>query len=252
MAFSQTRDTARAKLEIGKLARTVLLGGFAIVVMGYGVMAFQYFFAFFAGEREWWNLFQAQMVSDEFSFGDGSVFKEQHEFYSFNKFLLFGHTTLGGICLAIGWSQFVSRFRKSAPQIHRTVGKVYLATALLSMTLGLLHLSTVPLRGVFSGPAFGIGLWGLDFLVITTAVLAYTAIRNKDVRAHQGWMAFNYALICATPLLRVFWLTFGSTTDLTQSQINSGISTVLLPLCLIVGMVWYSTEYMRDRRSHSS
>lgn len=244
--------TTTAPLKRQKTVQAVLWTAYSALVVGYSVMAFQYFFAFIAGEREWWNIFQAYLVSEEFSFGAGSVHLEQQEPYFFNRFLLLIHTTMGGVCLAVGWSQFVPRFRKSYPQVHRTVGKIYLTSVLISMTFGLLHLSTVPLHSVFSGAAFGLGLWGLDVLVIATAILAYLAIRSKDIRGHQGWMAFNYALIAATPLLRFFWVSFGSATELSQTQINSGISTVLLPICLIVGMIWYSTEYLRDRRADPS
>ncbi len=252
MTMAQSQETRATPLKSQKTVQAVLWSAYAALVVGYSVMAFQYFFSFIAGEREWWNLFQAYLVSEDFSFGAGSVHLEQQEPYFFNRYLLLVHTTMGGVCLAVGWSQFVSRFRKSYPNVHRTIGKIYLTSVFISMTFGLLHLSTVPLRSVFSGPAFGLGLWGLDVLVIVTAVLAYLAIRAKDIRGHQGWMAFNYALISATPLLRFFWVSFGSTTELTQAQINSGISTVLLPICLIVGMVWYSAEYMRDRRANPS
>ncbi len=230
--------------------RIAIWSVFAALLVFYAVMAFEYFFALIGGRQEWWNLFQAWVVSDAYSFGDGSVYKEQHASYSFNAYFLFVHTTLGAVALAIGPFMFLRYIRRHYLNLHRTLGKVYLFSVWLSMTSGLLHLGTVSLWDVFSGAAFGVGLWGLDLLVILTSVLAYTAIRRKDVRTHQAWMAFNYALIVATPMLRVFWLVFGlATPDLTQWTINAGVTTYLLPFCLFFGMAWYSFEYMRDRRT---
>jgi len=222
---------------------------FGALIIAYSAMAFEYFFALIAGERGWWNQFQGMLVSENFSFGPGSVHAEQQEPYYFNRYLLLFHTTTGGIALAIGWTQFVSSWRKSHPSLHRTVGKIYLATIMVSMTAGLLHLSTVPLRDVYSGAPFGLGLWGLDLLVILTGLLAFVSVKRRDFAQHQAWMAANYALVCATPGLRFFWVSLGLTTDLTQSQINSGIATVLLPLCLFAAMIMLSSTRMKRART---
>ena len=252
MAIAQSEAISSKNILTQKLIQNVLWSVWVILLMVYSVMAFQYFIAFMAGEREWWYQLQAYLVSEHFAFGEGSGHLEQREPYQFNRYLLFVHTTMGALCLAIGWTQFVSKWRSNYPIVHRTIGKIYLTTVLLAMTFGLLHLATVPLRSVFSGAAFAIGLWGLDFLVIASAILAYHAIRSKDFRGHQGWMVFNYALLGTTPALRFFWVTIGATTDLNQSQINSGIATVLVPTCLIFGMIWFSSEYLRDRRADPS
>ena len=42
------------------------------------------------------------------------------------------HIVLGGIALLIGWTQFVSKWRKQNPNVHRQIGKVYVFTVLLS------------------------------------------------------------------------------------------------------------------------
>ena len=211
-------------------------------------MAFQYFFAHMTGQREWWNIFQAWLVSEEFSFGEGSVFVDQRVAYSSNSIFMFIHATMGGVALAAGATQFISEIRIRYPEVHRTLGKIYFFGIWLGMAAGLLYLTQVSIWDVFSGAAFGISLWGLDFLVLATSIRAYAAIRKGEVATHQAWMAFNYSLVLATPMLRLLWVVFGMTLPLTQAQINSGVGTSLLPVCLIFGFVWFSVQRLQDRR----
>ena len=247
MAVTDYRSTSFPRVS----ALAVCWFFWGALIVAYSAMAFEYFFAMIAGNREWWNQLQAMLVSESFSFGTGSVYAEQHEPYYFNRYLLLFHTTTGGVALAIGWTQFVSSWRKAYPKWHRGIGKLYLASILLSMTSGLMHLSTVSLRDVYSGAPFGLGLWGLDLTVIVTALLAFLAVKRRDFEQHQAWMAVNYALVCATPTLRIAWVTFGMTTDLTQAQINSGIATVLLPINLILAMIWLSSTRIGSARTAS-
>ncbi len=231
-----------------RTVQNLLWAGFAGILFFYAVMAFQYFFAHMTGQREWWNIFQAYLVSDEFSFGEGSVSVEQRVPYSANSYFMFVHATMGAVALAAGATQFVSEIRNRYPEVHRTLGKIYFFGIWLGMASGLLYLSSISVRDVFSGAAFGIGLWALDFLVLATSIRAYVAIRNGEVVTHQAWMAFNYSLVLATPVLRLFWVVFGMTLPLNQMVINSGVSTYLLPFCLLFGLIWFSAQRLRDRR----
>src|SRR5690606_7199817 len=105
--------------------------------------------------------------------------------------------------------QFMAAARRRYPRLHRDAGKVYLVSVVLSMIGGLAYLGTTPLDSVYSGAPFSIALAGLDFMVLLTAWLAYSAIRHRDVERHRAWMAYNFGLLLATPGLRLLWIAFG-------------------------------------------
>src|SRR5690606_19806766 len=44
----------------------------------------------------------------------------------------YGHIVLGGIALLIGWTQFSSKLRKTRMALHRTIGKIYILSVLIS------------------------------------------------------------------------------------------------------------------------
>ena len=44
----------------------------------------------------------------------------------------YSHIVLGGIALLIGWSQFSQKLRKNRMDLHRTIGKVYVVSVLVS------------------------------------------------------------------------------------------------------------------------
>ena len=53
------------------------------------------------------------------------------------KVAFYGHISLGGIALLVGWSQFIKKLRSRRLQLHRNLGKVYVVTAILSGLCGL-------------------------------------------------------------------------------------------------------------------
>ena len=227
-----------------RVAVRLLWAVFAGLCVFYSVFAFNYFISFSTGQPIWWNHFMAALLSEQYAFGPGSVHMDQAVPYSAGLLFLLVHTTMGAVCLAIGPFQFSSRIRQRYPAYHRAAGKVYLTSVTLSMVAGLAYLSQTPAADVFSGAPFAIGLWGLDFMVLLTAYLAYAAIRKRDVVRHQAWMAFNLSLIFATPMLRIFWVVFGWTLpSFNQAEANIGIMTYLLPFCLLGGMIWFSVQH---------
>jgi len=244
MAIAATTGTRRSTRTMQNLLWAAFFG----ILVFYSVMAFQYFFAHMAGQREWWNILQAWLVSDEFSFGEGSVSVDQRVPYTANSYFMFVHATMGAVALAAGATQFVSEIRNRYPEVHRTLGKIYFFGIWIGMAAGLLYLSSISIWDVYSGAAFGISLWALDLLVLATSIRAYVAIRNGEVVTHQAWMAFNYSLVLATPGLRLFWVVLGLTLPFNQAQINTGVATYLLPFCLLFGLIWFSAQRLRDHR----
>lgn len=112
----------------------------------------------------------------------------------------YGHITLGGLALLIGWLQFNATLRIKKVKLHRNIGKTYVASVLLS-GLCSLYIAIHATGGVVS--ALGFFLLGVIWLMAT--VLALNAIKNGNVQLHQKWMIYSYASCFAAVTLRI-WL----------------------------------------------
>jgi uncharacterized membrane protein len=116
--------------------------------------------------------------------------------------LFYIHVTFGGLSLLIGWSQFSERFRRKYLQTHRSIGKVYVVSVLLSSLAGM-AIALFATGGAISV----IGFEGLAICWLFSDIRAYTSIRKGRIQEHQDWMCRNYALTFAAVTLRL-WLPF--------------------------------------------
>lgn len=231
-----------------RYADTLLKAVFAAACVFYAVLAFDYFLGFGAGRESLWMRLFAALVSREHAFGAGSVHVEQAVAYRDGLSFLLMHTTMGAIAMALGPFQFSARLRARYPLWHRNAGKTYLLAVVLSMIGGLAYLFTTPPRAVFSGPVFAVALVGLDLMVLFTAWYAYAAVRQRAYAEHRAWMAFNFGLLLATPVLRLLWIVFGWVfPDRVQTATNLANTTFLLPLC-VTGMLWWVSRQNRTAR----
>lgn len=90
------------------------------------------------------------------------------------------HIIFGGIALLIGWIQFSKKFRNKYMNIHRWIGKVYIASVLISGIPGFyiaLHAS----GGI--SPKLGFSIGAVLWVIIT--YLGYTTIRKGNIEAHK-------------------------------------------------------------------
>lgn len=110
------------------------------------------------------------------------------------------HIIFGGITLLVGWSQFSSRLRRTRISLHRNLGKIYVAAALLSGLAGI-GVSTQ----ATGGWAAALGFMSLGIVWVSTTFLAYRHIRAGRVTAHQKMMTYSYAACFAAVTLRL-WL----------------------------------------------
>lgn len=243
-----SRSLAFAPAPLERAFVWLVQGVFAVGCVVYAVMAFDYFFSFAAGRDGLWLRFFTAVVSREHAHGAGSVHVEQAAAYREGFRFMLMHTTMGAFALAIGPFQFIAAIRRRYPAAHRTMGRIYLAGAVLSMFAGIGYLLITPPADVFSGAPFAIALIGLDLAVLFTAWLAYSAIRQRAILRHQAWMAFNFGLLFATPLLRLLWIVFGHVFPaMDQTADNLGITTFLLPLSLFGALVWITLQRPAER-----
>jgi uncharacterized membrane protein len=222
-----------------------------IVVCGiYAVFAFDYFISFAAGRDSLWLRLMATLVSEPFAYGPGSVHADQHEAYTEALRFMLMHTTTAAIALALGPFQFITAIRQRVPALHRAMGKIYLMAMLLSTFGNMGYLWMTSFERVYSGGPFAVGLWGLDLMVLLTGGLAYAAIRQRDIPRHRAWMAYNFSLLLTAPVLRILWVLYGlGMPELTQAEGNLAITTYLLPLCAMVGLLWLSFEKISAGRA---
>lgn len=108
------------------------------------------------------------------------------------------HIILGGVALLIGWLQFNPRLRYH--RIHRTIGMVYIVSALLS-SLGGIGIGFFATGGFVSAAGFVC----LGVVWFTTTLLAYLKIKNRQIDAHQKFMIYSYAACLSAVTLRI-WL----------------------------------------------
>jgi uncharacterized membrane protein len=109
------------------------------------------------------------------------------------------HISFGGLALLIGWVQFNNTLRQNRKVIHRTIGKIYIASVWLS-TLGISGIAFSAEGGIlaFSGFATGAALW------FYTTTQGYVTARKQLFDAHKKWMTYSYAICTGAVTLRIY------------------------------------------------
>jgi uncharacterized membrane protein len=110
------------------------------------------------------------------------------------------HIGFGGLALLLSPLQFARRLRTRAPQVHRAIGRIIVASIAIAGVGGLL-LAPHSLAGPVGTAGFGL----LAVLWVAFAATAFRAIRRRDVATHQRWMIRAFALTYAAVTLRL-WL----------------------------------------------
>jgi len=116
------------------------------------------------------------------------------------NFAFYGHIILGGLALLIGWLQFNQKLRSKKIQLHRTIGKTYVISVLISGVCGL-YIAYFATGGIISA----LGFTSLGIIWLTTTILAFTAIKKGNVALHEKLMIYSYAACFAAVTLRI-WL----------------------------------------------
>ncbi|WP_253909024.1 DUF2306 domain-containing protein [Corallococcus exiguus] len=109
------------------------------------------------------------------------------------------HIALGGLALAIGWTQFVARLRLKRPGAHRLLGKVYVGAVLLSGLAGV-YVGFFATGGVIAASGF-VSL-GISWLYTTAS--AYRLIKSRRLEEHRLMMTYSYAACFAAVTLRLW------------------------------------------------
>lgn len=105
------------------------------------------------------------------------------------KWWLVGHLSGGILALVIGPLQFWESFRVRNLKLHRTIGKIYLLAIAVAAFSSTFMAWNTALAIHFT---WALSLQVLAVVWITTAFMAYRAIRKKRIRQHREWMIRSY------------------------------------------------------------
>jgi len=98
------------------------------------------------------------------------------------------HIAGGSLALLLGPLQFLSGLRRWNITVHRWAGRLYLTG------VGIGAAAATYMGVVSQYRAFGISLVAMAFAWLSTAIMAYVAIRRRHVTAHKEWMIRNYVV----------------------------------------------------------
>src|ERR1700723_3480966 len=153
--------------------------------------------------------------------------------------LLIPHTPAGIFALLIGPINFSSRIRQRHLQLHRVLGRIYVASVFI---------------GAFTGIALAAGRPGLPgtsmqaaaWIVCTTA--AIVTARNRQIAQHRQWMARSYAVTFTFVSSRVLnlWPRYWSHLGDVLSAVGVIAFTLASLLIVDLGLNWRELTTRRD------
>jgi len=117
-----------------------------------------------------------------------------------NSTVLYTHVFASITALLLGPFQFSTKLRSLYQNIHRWMGRIYLAVGVLIGGLSGLYLSQYATGGIVAQTGFAC----LALLWLFTGLRAYISIRAGDIKQHRIWMLRNYALTFAAVTLRLY------------------------------------------------
>jgi uncharacterized membrane protein len=112
---------------------------------------------------------------------------------------VYAHLGASALALATGPFQFNTTLRARFPQVHRVMGRVYVASVLVGGIAGF-RLALASQGGVVAHVGFGL----LAVLWVTSVVIALQLIRAGREREHRRWMVRNFSLTFAAVMLRIY------------------------------------------------
>ncbi|WP_367345260.1 DUF2306 domain-containing protein [Stenotrophomonas bentonitica] len=108
------------------------------------------------------------------------------------------HLGGGAVTLVLGALQFIARWWRGRPVLHRRLGQVYFVGMLAASAAaaGLIATTPAPL-------SIRIGFAATALAWLVTGFLALRAIHTGRVLQHRAWMVRNYAVTLAPVLFRL-------------------------------------------------
>lgn len=156
-----------------------------------------------------------------------------------NQLFVVLHMTGGTIALITGPTQFWKGFRDKYTAVHRLMGKMYL--------FGCLLIVASASRTVFFSECrpCQASLLVTTVLLLITTMIAWFAIKQRNVKQHRQFMVRSYVLILAFILVRIngavsLDFLFGSIPDpMFRRTVNEYFFSFIPPLCAEIALTWW-------------
>lgn len=136
---------------------------------------------------------------------------------------LWTHLAGGALTIVLGPLQFLTRWPRAYPRLHRWTGRVYMVGMLVACTgaTGLIATSPAPfeIRSAFAATALA---W------LTTALIALIAIHRGRALPHRRWMIRNYLVTLSPITFRIFL----------QVQIAMGLAPSPQTIAALLWLSW--------------
>lgn len=104
------------------------------------------------------------------------------------KYVLLAHGLGGLVALVVGATQFSDRLRLRRPDVHRTLGKIYLGACALGGPAALY----MQLRN--SSPIFLPAALAHSSIWMLATAMAFWAIKRRKILTHRAWMMRSYSM----------------------------------------------------------
>jgi len=180
--------------------------GFACLV--YAPMAIEYMAQYFTPRApELYLRSISAVISLNPSSRVGSLVHHQVSTYVASRGTMLVHTAAAGLALFLGVLQFSARVRRKWPIVHRVSGRLMLAIVAASMILALAFLMRTGSAATTSGPPFFNILLIFAICVLASGVLGFVAIKTWQIRLHQAFMTYMFAMLLTAPIIRIIVIT---------------------------------------------
>ena len=126
-----------------------------------------------------------------------------------HKWHMLWHTISGGLLIILGVFLLSDTFRIRRTRLHRKMGWVYATICLLSMLSSGMYLVSIGYKEAFSSAVFGMGLWSLFVITVSTLLLAIYFAYKKDHNRHGFFMGISYFAVISAPHQRIEWILLG-------------------------------------------
>ncbi|CAN7196625.1 DUF2306 domain-containing protein [Mesorhizobium sp. LjRoot246] len=179
-----------------------------VVCLIYAPMAIEYMVQYFAS---WAPELYLHSISAVISLNPdsqvGSLVHHQLPTYINSRWIMLVHTATAGLALLLGVLQFSARVRRNWPAVHRFSGRLMLTIVAVSMITALAFLFRTGSAATTSGPPFFNILLIFAICVLAAAVLAFLAIKERQIKLHQAFMTYMFAMLLTAPIIRIIVIT---------------------------------------------
>jgi uncharacterized membrane protein len=140
------------------------------------------------------------------------------------RWLLLVHALAGVTALLAGPLQFSTRLRTARPAFHRMLGRVYVGAVAIAAPLA------VYIGVTFEKPPLSYEQWAQGGIWFLATLIAFVAIRKRQVPLHRQWMMRSYAFTFIFVSSRVPFA-------FPAVNLNNGQLTTLLWYLIVVALV---------------